>query len=161
MHFHGYVPHDESVRLLRSADLLFLPMHNVAAGWRVGIIPGKTYEYIAARRPILAAVPPGDAHDLLRSAGNAAICDPADVVAMRRELRAAIERKRQENSIRAPTTDRRRCGMAKPLSGSRAAIHNPRNIRPERVSRSDGDREHRTSLAICLGAVGQFRTTDK
>ena len=94
VHFHGYVPHTESVRLLRSADLLFLPMHNLTEGRRVGIIPGKTYEYVAAERPILAAIPPGDARDLLLEAGNSAICGPNDVEAMKRELRAAIGRKR-------------------------------------------------------------------
>ena len=70
VHFHGYVPHTESVQLLRSADLLFLPMHNLTEGRRVGIIPGKTYEYLAAERPILAAVPAGDARDLSARGGE-------------------------------------------------------------------------------------------
>src|SRR5206468_1953034 len=41
---HGYVAHDETVRMMQSADLLFLPMHDVPAGSRAGLVPGKTYE---------------------------------------------------------------------------------------------------------------------
>ena len=61
----GYLPHAETVALLSSADLLFLPMHDLPKGARATIVPGKTYEYLASGRPILAAVPDGDARDLL------------------------------------------------------------------------------------------------
>ena len=47
------------------------------------IVPGKTYEYIAAGRPILAAMPPGDARELVRASGTGRVCDPTDVAAMR------------------------------------------------------------------------------
>ena len=50
---------------MRSADLLFLPMHDVPPGSRVGIVPGKTYEYLAWETPILAAVPDGDIAEIL------------------------------------------------------------------------------------------------
>ena len=82
---HGYLPHNETVALLRSADLLFLPMHDLPEGQRARIVPGKTYEYLAARRPILAAVPDGDVRDLLRRAGNAFVSRPSDI-----EMMAAI-----------------------------------------------------------------------
>jgi glycosyltransferase involved in cell wall biosynthesis len=84
---HGYVEHHEAVELMRSADLLFLPMQKMPPGVRSGIVPGKTYEYIAAARPILAAVPEGDAREILEEAGTARICEPDDVSA----LAAAIE----------------------------------------------------------------------
>ena len=80
----GYLPHDESVELMRSADLLFLPMQNLPPGMRATLVPGKTYEYLASGRPILAAVPDGDARDLLREAGSAFLCRPDDVEAMER-----------------------------------------------------------------------------
>lgn len=86
---HGYLPHDRTIELLRSADLLFMPMHELAPGLRARIIPGKTYEYLASGTPILGAVPAGDARELLESAGNADVCDPADAGAMS----AAIERR--------------------------------------------------------------------
>jgi glycosyltransferase involved in cell wall biosynthesis len=86
IHFTGYVPHCESVQLVRSADLLFLPMHNLPADKRSRIVPGKTYEYMAAGRPILAAVPNGDARDFLEQSGTALICQPDDVSGMVRHL---------------------------------------------------------------------------
>ena len=79
----GYLSHTDSVALLRSADLLFLPMHDLPPGVRAGIVPGKTYEYLASGRPILGAVPDGDARDILAEAGNAFLCRPDDVGAMR------------------------------------------------------------------------------
>jgi glycosyltransferase involved in cell wall biosynthesis len=82
----GYLPHAASVELLRSADLLFLPMQKLADGRRAGNVPGKTYEYLASGRPILAAVPPGDARDLLERAGAAFVCEPDDVAAIERIL---------------------------------------------------------------------------
>jgi glycosyltransferase involved in cell wall biosynthesis len=83
----GYVPHREAIDLMRSADLLFLPMYNLSPGLRAATVPGKAYEYLATQRPILAALPEGDARDMLVQAGNAYICAPDDVDAMA----AAIE----------------------------------------------------------------------
>ena len=74
------------MQLVRTADLLFLPMHNLSAGRRSRIVPGKTYEYMAAARPILAAVPEGDARDFLQQSGVAFLCKPDDVEGMIREL---------------------------------------------------------------------------
>jgi hypothetical protein len=86
----GLLSHRETVRLMRSADLLFLPMHDVAPGERAGLIPYKTYEYLAAERPILAAVPDGDVRDLLGPIGHATIVRPRDVEGMAFALRARI-----------------------------------------------------------------------
>ena len=79
----GYVDHPRAVSLMRSAELLFLPMHDLPPGRRATIVPGKTYEYLASGRPILAAVPDGDARDILSEAGSAFVCRPTDVESMR------------------------------------------------------------------------------
>ncbi len=84
--FTGYLPHRESVDRVRSADLLFFPMHGLAAGCRSSIVPGKAYEYMASGRSILAAVPQGDARQFLERAGSARICDPDDVAAMSAQI---------------------------------------------------------------------------
>jgi len=91
---HGYVSHEQTLELLRTADLLFLPMQDLPSGVRATIVPGKTYEYLASRRPILAAVPEGDAKDILAEAGTGLICDPSDVDSMTRILRDQLERVR-------------------------------------------------------------------
>jgi len=88
---HGYLTHADAVALMRSADLLFLPMHDLPPGRRARIVPGKTYEYLASGKAILAAVPDGDARDLLASCEGVFLCRPTDVAAMARILRARLD----------------------------------------------------------------------
>jgi glycosyltransferase involved in cell wall biosynthesis len=90
---HEFKPHRETVTLLRSADLLFLPMHDLPVGRRAGLVPQKTYEYLAAGPPILAAVPDGDARDLLAASGVARLCRPADTAALATAVAAEARRK--------------------------------------------------------------------
>ena len=47
----GYLPHEQAVDLLQKADLLIYIISGQASA---GFIPGKTFEYMAAKRPILA-----------------------------------------------------------------------------------------------------------
>ena len=86
----GLLPHSATMALMRRADLLFLPMHDLPAGRRAGLIPYKTYEYLAASRPILAAVPDGDARDMLAPVVHASVVRPADVDGMVAVLRERI-----------------------------------------------------------------------
>jgi Glycosyltransferase len=85
--FTGYLPHLQSVRAVRQADLLFLPMHKLPAGKRASIVPGKTYEYIASGRPILAPVPDGDAKEILTRARTGLVCEPDNIEEMVAHLR--------------------------------------------------------------------------
>jgi glycosyltransferase involved in cell wall biosynthesis len=66
---------------MRAADLLFLPMQGLPPGRRASIVPGKTYEYLASGRPILAAVPAGSARDFVLAAGGSAVA-PDDVAGL-------------------------------------------------------------------------------
>lgn len=93
----GYVPHDESVAWLLGADALFLHLHGLPPGHRARIVPGKTYEYLASGRPILGALPEGDARDLLSSRGRAELADPCDPA----EIAAALKRLIEEGDSRA------------------------------------------------------------
>jgi glycosyltransferase involved in cell wall biosynthesis len=52
----GHLPHREGLQLLSKSQLLLLPLNE--APTVMGILPGKMYEYIALRRPILAIGPP-------------------------------------------------------------------------------------------------------
>jgi glycosyltransferase involved in cell wall biosynthesis len=92
---HGYLSHVDSVRLVRSADALFLGMQGLADGKRANSVPGKAYEYIASGRPIIAAVPPGDARDLLSSLENVIVCPPTDVAAIEAAIERLVDHKRQ------------------------------------------------------------------
>jgi glycosyltransferase involved in cell wall biosynthesis len=100
----GFMPHAESLQLMQSADLLFLPMHDLPDGVRATVVPGKTYEYLASGRPILAAVPDGDARDLLAAAGNALLCRPSDVDGIAAAIVKAYKRSRSgEETPRPPS----------------------------------------------------------
>ena len=98
----GFVSHDESLALVRTADLLFLPMHDLPEGLRATVVPGKTYEYLASGRPILAAVPEGDARDLLLAAGTASLCRPKDVDGIAAAIVQAYERSRSGVQAQPP-----------------------------------------------------------
>ncbi len=99
---HGYVTHAESIELMRSANVLFLPMQNLPAGVRATIVPGKTYEYLASGTTILGAVPEGDARDILEEAGNAVVVRPDDVDGIADALRGQIDAFR--NGTPSPVT---------------------------------------------------------
>lgn len=74
----GYLPHSESVGLLRQADVLLLPLHALPPGHRSLIVPGKAYEYLAAARPILGCLPQGDARDYVERSGRGVCVEPCD-----------------------------------------------------------------------------------
>jgi hypothetical protein len=51
------------------------------------VLSGKVFEYIAAERPILAAVPPdGAAAELIRDTGAGVVAAPDDVAALTQAL---------------------------------------------------------------------------
>ena len=64
----GYLPHDETVREQRAADILLLPLRREPEYAKV--LPGKIFEYLAARRPVLGiGQEDGAAATVLRDAG--------------------------------------------------------------------------------------------
>ena len=72
-----YVPRSRSLELQRDSDALLLLIPE-AGGRGRGVLSGKVFEYLAAERPILAAVPPdGAAAELIRDTG-AGVVAPAD-----------------------------------------------------------------------------------
>jgi glycosyltransferase involved in cell wall biosynthesis len=93
----GYLPHSESVALIRSADMLFLPMQMLPDKMRATTVPGKTYEYLASGRPILAAVPEGDARDLVIASRTGLVCEPDDVAGMIAIISEQMSRDRTAN----------------------------------------------------------------
>jgi glycosyltransferase involved in cell wall biosynthesis len=83
---HPWVSRRRSLELQRDSDalLLLLPEADRRGD---GVISAKLYEYLAARRPILAAVPPnGAAANLVRRTGAGVVVPPDDTDAIRRAL---------------------------------------------------------------------------
>lgn len=85
----GYLGHLDCVREIRSSDVLWLTLDNDRQS------PGKLYEYLGARKPILASVPPGFVEQTLEDAGASSITRPDDVDAIVAALRkyATLHRK--------------------------------------------------------------------
>jgi glycosyltransferase involved in cell wall biosynthesis len=82
LELHPYVPRRESLALQRDSDALLLLIPE-AGGRGKGVLSGKVFEYLAAERPILAAVPPeGDAAALIRDTGAGVVAPPDDVPAL-------------------------------------------------------------------------------
>ncbi len=92
--FHGMLPHSDAIRLVSASDAVFLPMRTECDGSRSYNESGKIFEYLAQRKPILAAVPEGDAADLVRNARAGWVVNPYDVHAIKNLLIRLIEQKR-------------------------------------------------------------------
>lgn len=120
---HEFLPHREAIALIRSADLLFLPLYDLPVGRRAGIVPHKTYEYIGSGRPILAAVPDGDARDLLARSGAASLCRPSDVGAMTDLLLADVGRLASGLPSRAPREETMTWCASPRLAADLAAVY--------------------------------------
>ena len=87
-----YAPRADSLALQRDSDVLLLLIPE-ADGRGKGVLSGKVFEYIAAGRPILAAVPPdGAAARLLRETGAGIVVPPDDVDAIGAALVELAER---------------------------------------------------------------------
>lgn len=82
----GYVSRRRSLELQRDSEALLLLIPE-AGGRGRGVLSGKVFEYLAAERPILAAVPPdGAAAQLVRDTGAGLVAAPDDVPALRDAL---------------------------------------------------------------------------
>lgn len=67
-----YIPHIEAMKKLMQAQVLLLPLNNAPNA--KGILTGKMFEYLAARRPVLCIGPEnGDAAEIIMQSG-AGLC---------------------------------------------------------------------------------------
>jgi glycosyltransferase involved in cell wall biosynthesis len=100
-----HVPRQSALELQRDSEALLLLLPD--AGGRGKTVPsGKIFEYLAAERPILAAVPPdGVAAELVRRADAGVVVAPDDVPALKAAisgLRARWEKGALENGSLSP-----------------------------------------------------------
>ena len=118
-----HVPRQSALELQRDSEALLLLLPE--AGGRGKTVPsGKIYEYLAAERPILAAVPPdGVAAELVRRADAGVVVAPDDVPALKAAitgLRARWEKGALDNGSLPPEL-KERALAAHPLQGVRRA----------------------------------------
>lgn len=96
---HPYLDHAEALQLTRSADGLCVLLSDVRGADRV--VPAKLFECMAARRPILAIVPPGECWDLLGDYPDAYRLVPGDVNAIADALANMVQRHRRGMALTA------------------------------------------------------------
>lgn len=88
----GYLPHDEAVAYMRKVDVLLLPLPRVQGHNAAGDVSGKVFEYMSARRPILALGPTkGDLADILNQVRAGNIFDYEDQEGMFDFLKNCLE----------------------------------------------------------------------
>ena len=87
--FLGYIPHQESLKLMVNSDalLLIIALEESYDG-KTGplMIPGKLFEYLGAKRSILALVPQGAAADVIRSTKSGIIVSPEDINSIKQAI---------------------------------------------------------------------------
>lgn len=84
--YRGYVPHNEAIEAQSASALLLLILEQSRPRMECAI-PGKTFEYLAAHKPILALVPPdGEAANLIRETGAGVVVAPKDVSGIEKAL---------------------------------------------------------------------------
>ena len=86
----GYVPHSESVQYLADSDALFLcqiPEYE-SAGVK---LPGKLFEYLYLRKPVLALTMPGVTTGILEHSGLGVIAHPNAVTEIKQALTQLLQ----------------------------------------------------------------------
>ncbi len=93
----GYLPHEESIKLLLESDLLVLIVDESELSSE--IVPGKVFEYIGSKRPIIAFAPQGAAAEIIRSTGAGAVVPPEDLSKAKEALESFYVQFRERGSI--------------------------------------------------------------
>ena len=87
-----YTTHSRALALERDSEALLLLIPESGGRGR-GVLSGKLFEYLAAERPILAAVPPdGEAARLLRETGAGIVVAPEDTDGIGAALEGLVAR---------------------------------------------------------------------
>ena len=108
-----YVSRVEALALQRDSEALLLLIPE-ADGRGKGVLSGKVFEYLAAERPIIAAVPPdGEAAALVREMGAGVVAAPDDPDALAAAV-AELEQRWRDGALDGrPLTDEARVGLSR------------------------------------------------
>lgn len=87
-----FVDHPRATELMATADSLLLL--NADLPHTHGIINAKTFEYMAARRPMFVIAPEGDLWDVVRDLPGTVLCRPGDTAGIAEALAHELERHR-------------------------------------------------------------------
>jgi len=87
-----FVSHPEAIELMHSADALLMINSDLPKAQQ--IINAKTFEYMAARRPMFVVAPRGDVWDLVQDLPGTMLSIPGDISGIASRLELAVERYR-------------------------------------------------------------------
>lgn len=92
----SYLPHNEVLKQICTSQLLLLPLNDTPN--TLGIIPGKIFEYLAAKRPIFAiGNENGDSARIIREANAGVVCDFRNKEKIKQELKKMYEEYKNGN----------------------------------------------------------------
>lgn len=98
-----YLPHDEVLKNQLTSQVLLLSINNVPAS--KGIITGKVFEYLQAKRPILAIAPKeGDLAVILEETNSGKVVNFEDEISLRAILESYYK-SYQENNLQVKSTN--------------------------------------------------------
>ncbi len=90
----GYLPHKKALKEMASADLLLL----LISEGKDQISTGKIFEYLYAKKPILAVVPPlGATGELIKRFKRGKVISPEDIDEIKEAIKFFFERKEKPN----------------------------------------------------------------
>lgn len=93
-----YVNHDKAIELMRQSPVLLLLLNNFSNS--DGVIPGKLFEYLAAKRPILAIGKIGaNAFEILTETGGGEMFDFTDYSAIKKGVEKLYQQFKANNLI--------------------------------------------------------------
>jgi glycosyltransferase involved in cell wall biosynthesis len=85
VHVIDYVPHDKVVEFQKKSQVLLLIVNNVASA--KGIITGKIFEYLMAKRPVLAIAPiNGDVSEIINETNSGTVIDFDDKIGLKKAI---------------------------------------------------------------------------
>lgn len=101
-----YMPHSEVVKLMTQSPVLLLPLNNTPNN--AGVLSGKLFEYLAARRPIFGiGLPDADAAAILKQTQAGVMVDFDDYNGTKKEILSLYEKYRSGTlSIQPGSIDR-------------------------------------------------------
>ncbi|KXK55873.1 MAG: glycosyltransferase family 4 protein [Chlorobi bacterium] len=100
-HYHGYVEHRESIAWIQRADVVWFNIGARSQGFQT-VSPGKAFEYLGSRKPILAVLPENDIRTILEGFHHAVIVNPDDDDALRQ---AILRLAKQKQASQLPIAD--------------------------------------------------------
>jgi glycosyltransferase involved in cell wall biosynthesis len=113
LELHPHTSRRAALELQRDSEALLLLIPE-ADGRGRAVLSGKVFEYLAAERPVLAAVPPdGEAARLLRRAGAGILVPPDDVAAIQTALEGLVARWRAGALKGSPLSEEMRDSLSR------------------------------------------------